>query len=521
MHPPLTRRPFNPELIAERSRPQAPGGTVTVSQVTSMVRRALADALPTTLHVVGEISNFKRHGSGHLYFTLKDDNSELSCVIWRSDAGRMKFAPADGLEVVATGRVEVFERAGRYQFYVRKLEPRGVGALELAFRQLRRKLEREGLFDPAYKKQLPAMPRRIALVTSPTGAAVADMIDTIQRRFPCVTILLHPVRVQGAGAAAEIARAIRAVNAHSVSSGGIDVMIVGRGGGSLEDLWAFNEEAVARAIHASRIPVVSAVGHEVDVTIADLAADVRAATPTAAAELVVPVLSEVVAGVQALADRLARGLSTRLNLDRARFTTLASRAAFREPQALVYRRDQLLDELEARMFRRIVERSGQGRRRLDAVASAVDRIAPHRFLLQRATVLQAVDHRLRSLIVRRLNGAGRRVAAASDRLHRASPVRDVTALADRVERAAGTLRASAKHRRRLAEARLDAVEGRLHAVSHASVLARGFSVTRLKKGRTVVRSLAGLADGDRLVTQVSDGEFESEVRNLAQLELFD
>jgi len=524
MDAPVTRPPFNPELIPERparAAPPAPNGTVTVSQVTAMVRRALADALPATLHVVGELSNFKRHGSGHLYFTLKDDASELSCVMWRSDAARMKFAPTDGLEVVATGKVEVFERAGRYQFYVRKLEPRGVGALELAFRQLREKLEREGLFDPAHKMPLPAFPRRIALVTSPTGAAVADMINTIERRFPCVTILLYPVRVQGPGAADEIARAIRAVNAKVESIGGVDVMIVGRGGGSLEDLWAFNEEIVARAIYAARIPIVSAVGHEVDVTISDLVADVRAATPTAAGELVVPVLDEVVAGVNALADRLSRGLASRLNIDRTKLAALSSRSAFRDPRAVVYRRDQLLDELAVRLYRRAVERSAHGRRRLDAVAPAVDRIAPHRFLLQRATQLQSLDHRLQALVTRLANAAERRLAAAMERLERVSPARTLPLLADRVERAARGLGAAQKHKARLATARLAAAEGRLQAVSHRSVLARGFSVTRLKKGRTVVRWLAGVEDGTRLVTQVADGEFESQVVNLTQLELFD
>jgi exodeoxyribonuclease VII large subunit len=522
MHALVTRQPFNPELIPVRGRPDgAPGDLVTVSQVTAMVRRALADALPPTLHVVGELSNFKRHGSGHLYFTLKDNASELSCVIWRSDAQRMKFEPSDGLEVVATGRVEVFERAGRYQLYARKLEPRGVGALELAFRQLREKLEREGLFDRSLKKPLPRFPRRIAIVTSPTGAAIADMIDTIHRRFACAALLLFPVRVQGEGAAGEIARAIRKINGCAQALGGVDVMIVGRGGGSLEDLWAFNEEVVARAIHASRIPVVSAVGHEVDVTIADLAADVRAATPTAAGELVVPVLEEVLGTIDGLAERLRRSLASRLQLERSRLANALARPAFRDPRAVVYRRDQLVDELAGRLYRQIIDRLGRVRRRLDAAGPAVDRIAPHRYLRQQATALQSARHRLQSAMSSRWHAVTRRATLAADLLHRVSPARALPSLRERIERDDDALTGSLRHRLQLMSARLEAASGRLAAVSHTSVLARGFSVTRTKKGRKVVRSLNDLSDGVRVMTRLADGEFESEVVNLDQLELFD
>ena len=242
--------------------------------------------------------------------------------------------------MVATGGIEVFERAGRYQLYVRKIEPRGVGALELAFRQLCEKLERQGLFDPTRKKPLPAYPRRIVIVTSPTGAAIADMIRTIERRYPCVNLLIYPVRVQGSGAAQEIARAVAQVNAHADALGGVDVMIVGRGGGSLEDLWAFNEEIVARALFASNIPVVSAVGHEVDITIADLVADVRAATPTAAAELVVPVLAEAVADIDRFDYRLRRGVASIVKLCRSQLTVLERRRVFREPLLFVRHREQ-------------------------------------------------------------------------------------------------------------------------------------------------------------------------------------
>ena len=204
----MARRPFDPNLIevpSDEGALAAGRGQLTVSQVTALVKQALESALPRTIHVVGEISNFKRHSSGHLYLTLKDRFSELSCVMWRSAAERLKFSPTDGLEVIATGKIEVFERAGRYQLYIRKLEPRGVGALELAFRQLCEKLSREGLFDEGRKRPIPTYPERIALVTSPTGAALADMLRTIQRRYPCLHVLIHPVRVHGPGAAEEIA----------------------------------------------------------------------------------------------------------------------------------------------------------------------------------------------------------------------------------------------------------------------------------------------------------------------------
>jgi len=518
----MAREPFNPELVeVPTASPGCKPGHVTVSQVTAMVRRALDDALPSTLHVIGEISNFKRHGSGHLYFTLKDESSELSCVMWRSEAAKLAFAPADGLEVIATGRVEVFERAGRYQLYTRKLEPRGVGALELAFRQLREKLAAEGLFDLRHKQPIPKFPERIVLVTSPTGAAIADMIRTIERRFPCVHLLLQPVRVQGEGAAAEIAAAIRKINTNATALGEIDLMIVGRGGGSLEDLWAFNEEVVARAIFASRIPIISAVGHEVDVSIADLVADVRAATPTAAAELAVPVLDEVLGGLDALQARFARSLASRLNLLQTRLAGISTRGAFRDPFATVFRRDQLLDELSTRMYRRLVDVVAAYRRHVEHVEPAMVRIAPHRYLLAQSLALQNVQHRLRMAAGERVNDGQRHLGAVTERLERVSPIRETMAQSDRVERIAEVMSASIRHRFAMAVARLEYDGRRLSAVGHESVLRRGFSVTRKKKGRTLIRSAKELSDGDRVVTQLADGEFESDVVNLNQLELFD
>ena len=519
----MAREPFNPNLIhvPPEERPPAGTGPITVSQVTAMVKQAIETALPPTLHVIGEISNVKRHSSGHLYFTLKDRRSELSCVMWRSQATKLKFTPEDGMEVIATGGIEVFERAGRYQLYVRKLEPRGVGTLELAFRQLCEKLAKEGLFDERHKKPLPPYPSRIVVITSPTGAAIADILRTIERRWPCVHLLVYPVPVQGEGAAAQIAAAIRRVNADAERLGGVDVMIVGRGGGSLEDLWAFNEEVVARAIRAGRIPLISAVGHEVDVTIADLTADVRAATPTAAAEIAVPVLNEVLADVGARESRLTRAVRAQTDVLAARLTGLLQRGAFREPLTPIHRREQVIDELTNRMHRSLLRRLYGHRRVLDVLEPIIQRIAPHAYLLRASVRLRDADHRLRWAISRRLAGAERSLIGDEKRLERVCPAWAVPRLGGKVDRLDQSLSASMHHQLSLLAEHVRRQEGRLLAMGYKSVLGRGFSITRSKKGRQVIRSTRTLRDRQRVITELADGEFESEIVNLSQLELFE
>lgn len=520
----MARKPFNPDLIQtppDQAMQTTTKRPLTVSQVTALVKRAIESAIPPTIHVVGEISNFKRHSSGHLYFTLKDRFSELSCVMWRSSAESLKFAPTDGLEVIATGSVEVFERAGRYQLYVRKLQPRGIGALELAFRQLCDKLRSEGLFDENHKKRLPSYPTRIAIVTSPTGAAITDILGTIAQRYPCVQVLIYPVRVQGEGAAREIAHAIRRINANEKALGGIDLMIVGRGGGSLEDLWAFNEEIVARAIYASRIPIISAVGHEVDVTVADLVADVRAATPTAAAELAIPVLEDVLTEIDAYSARLYRVLCGRAELAAERLLVILHRSPFRKPLDLVHRREQILDELGHRMYRSLLERVHDRRSTLDRLEPMVQRIAPHALLLHQAIELGDAEHRLERAISRCWADAQQRVAEASRQFDHASPEMRVPRLADRLDRLAETLTTSIRHRLSLCIEHVRRDEQRLWAMSHRSVISRGFSITRTKQSARVVRSIRQLRDRQRLVTEVADGKFESEIVNLKQLELFE
>ena len=519
----MARKPFNPDLInVPAARPRKVGAApLSVSQVTALVKSAIATGLPSTVHVLGEISNFKRHGSGHLYLTLKDRSSELSCVMWRSAADLLKFNPGDGLEVIATGRVEVFERAGRYQLYIRKLEPRGVGSLELAFRQLCDKLEGEGLFEERGKKPLPRFPARIVLVTSPTGAAVGDMIRTVHRRYPPVSLLVYPVRVQGPGSADEIAAAIRCVNAESDSLGGVDLMIVGRGGGSLEDLWAFNEEVVARAIHVSRIPIVSAVGHEVDVTIADLVADVRAATPTAAAELAVPVLDEVLGDLSVQSSRLRRAIRSRIDVQAARLNGVAGRGVFRAPMDLVRHREQLIDELTARLERYTLQRIAGVRQRVDRAERVVRRIAPHAYMIKQSAAVHELQRRLLQGRIRRVLSAESEINRISRRIDRASPTSWVRAGKQDVGRLESVIDVGIRHRLALELESVRRHDDRLSAMSYRSVLGRGFSITRTRKGRHLVRSLGQLGDGQSVITELVDGEFESRVINLKELELLD
>jgi exodeoxyribonuclease VII large subunit len=296
--------------------------------------------------VEGEVSNFKRHSpSGHLYFTLKDEAAQVRVVMWRSDAAHVRFEITDGMKIIIKGKISIYEPRGDFQLYAASILPAGQGALQLAFEQLKRKLGEEGLFDEGHKKPIPEFPRRIGVVTSLEGAAVRDIVSIINRRFPALGVVIYPVKVQGDGAAEEIAEAIGNFNKLS----DIDVMIVGRGGGSLEDLWAFNEEIVARAIYDSKIPVISAVGHQVDFTIADFVADVRAATPSAAAELVVPDKLDVAATIQALSRTMKTHVEQLISELSLQLDKLTDHYALRQPASLVDQKSQLVDDLTRRM----------------------------------------------------------------------------------------------------------------------------------------------------------------------------
>jgi exodeoxyribonuclease VII large subunit len=323
-----------------------PGITVlTVSQLSEQLKATIDEQFPS-VWVAGEVSNFSRPQSGHCYFTLKDETAQLRAVMWRGSAARLKMELADGLHVICRGRLDVYPPRGTYQLVVDELQPQGVGALELALRQLREKLSKEGLFDSDRKRTLPRFPKRIGVVTSPTGAAIRDFLEVLRRRWRGVHVLVFPARVQGEGATEEIVAAIRSANRAAPA---VDVLIVARGGGSLEDLWCFNEEAVVRAIAASKVPTVSAIGHEIDVTLADLVADVRALTPSEAAERILPAADEMRELVTSLAARMRGALTARLLRLRAVVEAFGSRPVFARPTEGINLRARQLDDLATRL----------------------------------------------------------------------------------------------------------------------------------------------------------------------------
>jgi exodeoxyribonuclease VII large subunit len=530
----MARKPFDPKRVVvpdaelpfdapDGAKPTASDqhGALTVSQLTQMIKRVIVDHLPPRITVTGELSNVSQPSSGHLYFTLKDASSEVRCVMWRSAAQRLRFQPEDGMDVLATGGVDVYEPRGQVQFYARTLEPKGIGELELAFRQLREKLEREGLFDPSHKKSLPEYPQRIAVVTSPTGAAVRDIIRTIARRFPCVTLMVSPVRVQGEGAAEEIAAAITALNRQAKRLGGVDLMIVGRGGGSLEDLWAFNEEAVARAIFASKIAVISAVGHEVDVTISDLVADVRAATPTAAAEIAVPALDEVIDVLETASDRLRRTVQHRLDLARRDTTAVERFELFREPMGLVRRGEQQLDEASVRLAIAVSQRIQAVHQSLHRCEVALRTIHPQAVLQHRHRQLAEMTHRLRWAQGRQNLGAERALAQLGHSLQDRSPRHAIARGQDALKHLAGKLTDGVQYRQSKVVRDLENLLARLQASGHEAILHRGFSITRTKRTKRIVTDPSQVRHGDRLTTETTGGEFDSRVVDQDQLDLFD
>jgi len=346
-----------------------------VTELTARIRDLLTRNF-TDIWVQGEISNSHEAQSGHFYFTLKDAKAQVRCVCFKSQVRLFKFHPEDGLHVTLRGSISVYEPRGEYQIYVEHLEPVGLGALQLAFEQLKRKLEAEGLFDPARKKPLPLLPQRIGLVTSPRGAAVRDIVRILRRRFPNVRITLYPVRVQGEGAAAEIAGALAYFNRQKLA----DVLILARGGGSLEDLQAFNEESVARAIAASKIPVISGVGHETDFTIADFVADMRASTPSAAAELVVQTRREFDRHISELLQTLAQRLRYLLLARKHRLQALATHRAFRRPIELLRKVRQLADELTSELGVRAERLLRVKRERLERLRVQLEERSPLRVL---------------------------------------------------------------------------------------------------------------------------------------------
>ncbi|PYM24161.1 MAG: exodeoxyribonuclease VII large subunit [Candidatus Rokuibacteriota bacterium] len=433
---------------------------LSVSALSQQLARVMEEKFPA-VWVEGEISNFKVYGSGHAYFTLKDEGAQLRCVLFRTRTRRVRFEPRDGLHVMAFGAIEIYAQRGDYSLVVELLEPKGVGALQLAFEQLKERLAREGLFDAGRKRPLPRFPRKIGIVTSPSGAAIRDMLRVIGRRFGEIHIVLAPARVQGEGAAAEVAQGIRELNA----LGGVDVIIVGRGGGSLEDLWAFNDEMLARTIAASKIPVISAVGHEVDFTIADFVADVRAATPSNAAELVVKEKRGIVDALGDLTGRLQRVMRRGLAAHRDRLERALGRRVLTDPGRPLRELERRLDDARVRLRQ--------------AALAALDR---------RAHRVELAGRGLRSLspVARTLNGR-----------------RALIDLQGRLER--GMHRALDRSRHRLG-----AGAGRLDSLSPLAVLSRGYSLTRTADGR-IVRTWRDVAAGDAVNVLLHHGSLDCRV----------
>ncbi|MBQ7713290.1 MAG: exodeoxyribonuclease VII large subunit [Oscillospiraceae bacterium] len=363
----------------------------TVSEANNFIK-ALLDGVPQLqgIYVRGEISNYKLYPSGHHYFTLKDESGAMRCVLFKGSASRLRFRPENGMRVIAFGRVSVFPRDGAYQLYVSGLTAEGVGDLHVAFEQLKDKLYKEGLFDPAHKKPLPRYPKTIAIVTSSAGAAVHDMIRILGARWPLAKIVLLPVRVQGAEAPSEIAGAIRYANRWRVA----DVIITGRGGGSIEDLWAFNDERVARAIYDSELPVVSAVGHEPDVTIADFVADARASTPSNAAEIAVPDQNELRRRLAATAERMAAREAARLEALRKRLAELSRKRALTDPTAFVSDKRMLLDYTRSRLAAAARRQLAERQKTYAALCASLDALSPLKVLGRGYAVARAADGRV-------------------------------------------------------------------------------------------------------------------------------
>jgi exodeoxyribonuclease VII large subunit len=494
---------------------------VTVSQLTQQIKRVLGDHFRGTVHVIGEVSNYKAHGSGHRYFTLKDAQSEVQCVMWRSDAAHLQFDPRNGLELIASGQIAVFERAGRYQLYVRRLQPCGTGALELALRQLSEKLRREGLFDPAHKKLVPRYPGHVAVVTSPTGAAVRDILRTLHRRYPAARVSLVPVAVQGPDAASTIAEALALLSTYGHDPA-VDTIILGRGGGSIEDLWAFNEEIVARAIHACPIPIISGVGHEVDVTISDLVADLRAATPTAAAEHAVPDRLDVLKYVEQLQHRLSRRVLDTLRSLSQHVDALAQREPLRAPRQVVRHREQQVDVTALKLVQSIRALCRHHGDRLTHCDALLARIEPASAMIAGHQCVAGIQHRLDRVMMdslkpraAQLDRADRRLLAAGPRQHLPVRFQQLDVLAEQLERAT---KQSAANR----QLTMEHLSTRLQAVGYRATLQRGYSVTQRARDGRIVRDSDEVRRGDRIRTETAAGAFESIVDESApQLELFE
>ncbi|PYJ10457.1 MAG: exodeoxyribonuclease VII large subunit [Verrucomicrobia bacterium] len=442
---------------------QSTSKVFTVAELTRQIRGALETRF-SAVWVQGEVSNYKLHPSGHQYFTLKDQRAAIACVIFRNTLPPTAQPISDGAQVQVYGSVSVFEARGQYQLNVQILQSRGAGLLQAKFEALKRKLEAEGLFDPARKRPLPKFPKQIAIVTSPTGAAIRDMLNVLRRRAPNVAVIISPVRVQGSGAAAEIATAINELSARSDAWESLDLIVVTRGGGSIEDLWEFNEEIVARAIFNSAIPIVSAVGHEIDFTIADFVADLRAPTPSAAAELIVPDAVELGRRVNELANCLQRYWRNFLRENQTRLRFLSERTLARELTQRMRDAQQRLDLTGELLRRRLAQLVTDARAGLAARTQSLKSHDPKRELAARRTSLTELQRRFTAQAPRLLQNA---------------------------------------------QQRFQRVESILRVLGPEATLHRGYSITTDSDGN-VIQTIAAVRRGARLKTRLADGTFGSE-----------
>lgn len=439
---------------------------LSIRELTKYIKSKLDnDPVLTEVWVRGEISNFTHHSSGHMYYTLKDESSRLRSIMFAGSNRFLKFIPKNGTKVIAKGYISVFERDGQYQFYVQEMQPDGIGQLYLAYEQLKHKLELEGLFNTEIKKELPLFPYTVGVITSPTGAAISDIITTIRRRYPLVKILIYPVLVQGIDAAKTIAHAIRQMNDH----GEADLLIVGRGGGSIEELWAFNEEIVARSIYQSKLPVVSAVGHETDFTIADFVADVRAATPTAAAELAVPSAAELKTSIGYLVNRLERQLHKNLEHKKEKLSQVLKSIVFRRPKQHFLSETQRVDHLEKRLSHSLNNLTSNHKERLLGLQ--------YRLLHKNPT--QKVDSNKEKL-----------------NYLRKQLLREISVIKDHHQR------------------NLDLKIGQLDALSPLKVMRRGYAIIYDEHEKELVKSVDKVQLGDMLKLHLHDGKLDITVWGL-------
>lgn len=520
-HAKVNRPVRRPTKVPAPIPPADAPAPLTITQLTTQIDHAVKTLLPDRLWIKGELSNYKAYeSSGISYFTLKDAANCIDCVMFRRETSRLKFTPQPGMELLAEGRVSVYGQKGKYQFYANSLQPLGQGALELAFQQLRKKLQEEGLFSSERKKPLPDYPMRVAILTSRATAALQDMLKVL-RRYRWLRLMIYHVPVQGDGAGAKIAQALEHLNRHHVQVGGVDVILLGRGGGSLEDLWAFNEEAVARAVASSQIPVVTGIGHEVDVSIADLVADYHAHTPTEAAQVVVGRWRAAGQDVSMSGTRLRTGMRSLVQQQRNWFNGVLRHEIFRRPLDRVNHLRQLVDDHQREMAQAMASRLNRSRRHLGEMGLKLERNRPSAVVNRMRQSIMAQEHRLHQVIRMRLQMRQAALHRLATRIQQRHPRHAVDLAHARLKstgiRLSRALTNAQEHRAGLVQR----LERLLNAVGPQQVLDRGYTITTLKKGGELVRSAMQIKAGDRLVTRFADGQIQSTADDPNQLGLFE